>query len=193
MDKKTLRRHMLALRRALPPEQAKAKSVAVTKRLLDLPEVCNADTILSYVSSKDNEVDTREFIRALLQDHRRVLVPVMQPAQQLRWSHLESLNELQPNRFGIFEPLPDDYRFSTAPESSVCIVPGIAFSIDGHRIGYGGGYFDRYLSENSDICSIGLAFEVQTTAVWVPELHDVQVKAVLTETAYYKCKHIQRD
>ncbi len=182
---------MLALRRALPPEQAKVKSAAITKRLLDLPEVCTTDPILCYVSSKDNEVDTREFIRALLHENRQVLIPVMQPDKQLCWSNLKSLDELQPTRFGIFEPLPSNYHFSIPPKTSVCIVPGIAFSPDGHRIGYGGGCFDRYLSENNEIYSIGLAFSGQMAAVWIPEPHDVQVNAVLTETDYYKHKQIR--
>ncbi len=180
---------MLALRRALPPDEAQRRSAAITKVLLQIPAVQQAPAILCYVSSKDNEVDTLSFIRLLLDEQRMVLVPLMQPGNELCWSRLRSLEDLRPARFGILEPLPESCTFLDPPRNSVCIVPGIAFSSDGYRIGYGGGCFDRFLSVFNGIYSIGLSYDVQMNAVWPIDPMDIPVDLVLTETTIYKQKN----
>lgn len=177
----------------MPPDEAQRRSAAITRRLVKLSAVQQAPVILCYVSSKDNEVDTLNFIRMLLDDQRTVLVPVMQPGNELRWSRVYSLDEVHPERFGILEPPPESCAFLEPPQNSVCIVPGIAFSSQGHRIGYGGGYFDRFLSVYDKIYSIGLAYDDQTSAIWPVEATDIPVDLVVTETTLYNCKIMKRD
>ena len=185
MNKEALRKAGLAIRRNLPPEIRVRKSAEIRTRLFALDCVQTADTILSYVASKDNEVDTLPIIRQLLDRQTKVLVPMMQPGETLLWSRLTAIEELVPARFGILEPGPDFQRITPVPNNALCLVPGIVFSANGYRIGYGGGYFDRFLSSFSGK-SIGLAFECQIQAPWIPEPHDRSVSIVLTEENLYQ-------
>jgi len=146
-----------------------------------LPEVRDASTVLCYVSSKDNEVDTHGLIAQFVETGRRVFVPIAEPGGIMLWSQLLELDELAPARFGILEPRPESRRISPAPPDALVLVPGIAFSPDGHRIGYGGGYYDRFLAGHEGP-AIGLAFDVQIICSWETNEYDIPVKAVVTET-----------
>ncbi len=139
---------------------------------------------LSYVSSKDNEVDTHTLIRDLLARRATVLVPVTQPGRVLVWSQLHELEDLAPGRFGILEPKQECLRLVPPPKGGVVIVPGVVFSTDCRRIGYGGGYFDRFLAQYEGT-SIGLAFDCQIADDWVSEPHDIPVDFVVTESQLF--------
>ncbi len=184
MNKSQARALGLKLRQGLCPDEVSEKSGAIRERLWTLESLANASTVLTYVSSKDNEVDTLEIIRTLLSRERRVLVPVVQPGRQLAWSRLERLDVLAPSRFGVLEPVSEAQNFVEVPEGAVCLVPGIVFTRSGHRIGYGGGYFDRFLPSFGG-ASIGLAFEVQLSEEWMPDAYDVPVTILVTECGTY--------
>jgi len=123
----------------------------------------------------------------LLGEKKTVLVPIAQANRVLEWSHLTSLSELEPGRFGILEPKVECRRLVHPPrEGAVAITPGVAFTVRGYRIGYGGGYYDRFLSIFGGV-SIGLAFEVQMApAIPVGEF-DVAVDYVVTESRSICC------
>ena len=200
--KAVIRGEYLAARKALPVEEWAARSAAVRERLAGVAEFRDAATVLTYVSSKDNEVDTQALMASMLAKNVRVLVPVAGKDRRMTWSRLEALSELGPGRFGILEPLPGFARPTDPPGDAVVLVPGIAFTPDGYRIGYGGGYFDRFLAGFEGI-SIGLAFDLQmalqeerktgtvpsdrvpegdgTVPVFQP--HDVPVDIVVTESS----------
>ena len=142
--KEEIRRRCLAARRALAPEQVLEKSAAIYQHLQQLPLFQQASAVLTYVDSKDNEVQTRPLICQLLQNATPVFVPISEKGGQLRWSQLHNYDDLVPSRFGILEPRPERRTFPPLPTDAVCLTPGIAFSPRGDRIGYGGGYFDRF-------------------------------------------------
>ncbi|HNR35360.1 MAG TPA: 5-formyltetrahydrofolate cyclo-ligase [Candidatus Hydrogenedentes bacterium] len=179
-SKDELRRIALAARRALSPEMAAAKSAAIAERVRALEAFQQAPCVLGYVASKDNEVDTRALMDGVLREGRPVLVPVAKPRGIMIWSALRDWNDLAESRFGILEPRAESMRPTTPPPGSVCLVPGIAFSEDGYRIGYGGGYFDRFLA-GFDGVSIGLAFREQLYPRWIPEAHDIPVQMLVTD------------
>jgi 5-formyltetrahydrofolate cyclo-ligase len=181
MDKVRIRKQCLEARRALPAEAVAAKSAAVRARLKGLSAFGSASAYLCYVSSKDNEVDTVVLMEEMIGAEKLVLVPIANPGGVLAWSRLESLGELAPGRFGILEPRPESRRIMTPPPRSLAIVPGIAFTPDCRRIGYGGGCFDRFLATHGGT-SIGLAFEVQIVAGFDAQAHDVPVDYVVTES-----------
>jgi 5-formyltetrahydrofolate cyclo-ligase len=183
-DKAALRQRMLELRRTLPPDEAAQRSVAIMERLLESPVMRNAETLLTYVASKDNEVDTRPLIGRLLTEHRRVLVPVTLPGRQLAWARIAALDDLTPSRFGVLEPREHLLRLEDPSPGALCMVPGIAFDPDGYRIGYGGGYFDRFLSA-CEVYSIGLAYDLQILDSIPRDPWDRPVNKVLTETAWF--------
>lgn len=186
MDKSELRRHMLAARRAIPPEEAAARSAAIGARIVAFDVFRTAPLVFAYVSSKDNEVDTCILIRELLAKGRVVAVPKACPAGTMAWRRIESLDMLAWGSFGILEP-PDSCPL-TAPASKedVCLVPGIAFRRDGFRVGYGGGYFDRFL-DTFQGGAIGLAYTFQITDDFTPQQHDRPVQWLVTEKEVIRC------
>jgi len=184
IEKPKLRRAALARRRAMAPAEVARKSAAIVNRLMALDAVRAAPVLLSYISSKDNEVDTHRFVDRLLTANRTVLAPVAENRGLLAWSRLENLSELAPGRFGILEPMPAYRRLVVPPTNAPVLVPGIAFSRTGRRIGYGGGYYDRFLAGHPGP-KIGLAFELQIIDEFDAFSHDVPVDVVVTESAVY--------
>jgi 5,10-methenyltetrahydrofolate synthetase len=179
--KRAIRANALAARRALKPKDAAQKSDAILQRLKSLAEFESARTILTYVSSKDNEVDTMPLIRRALDANRTVAVPVAVPStRQMVWSELKSLDELQTSTFDILEPREDCLRPVQPAETDVAIVPGIAFDTECHRIGYGGGYYDRFLAAFPGK-KVALAYEVQIYDSIPAEPHDLPVDIIVTE------------
>jgi len=188
MDKNTIRKRCLSVRQAMPAQDVTGKSAAIVERLKSLRAFSMARNVLTYVSSKDNEVDTHALIEWLIANHTCVYVPAAQPDKLLAWSRIESLGQLAPARFGILEPIEGLPRSTVPPEDSVAIVPGIAFTRDCRRIGYGGGFYDRFLAAYPGP-SIALAFDLQIVDHIDSDPHDIPVDFIVTETQVY-CKPI---
>lgn len=184
MDNKAqIRAASLAWRRNMPENIASEHGRAIRERLCGLEAYRSASAVLVYLSAKDNEVDTLGVVRMEWDRGRDVLIPVMAPGRRLEWSRVAGPDDLAPGRFGLLEPLPERLRLMAPPADSACLVPGIAFTKQGYRIGYGGGYYDRFLAAYPGI-SIGLAYEGQWTE-FAHELHDVPVQYIVTESAVY--------
>lgn len=179
-EKERIRKHFLAVRRALSPEAVAANSRRIVERVQALPEFAAASAVLTYVASKDNEVETKELICSLLAETRPVLVPIARRGGALAWSRLLALDEIGPGRFGVLEPRRPHIRVQEPPQDAIALVPGIAFCTVGYRIGYGGGYFDRFLGHFTGV-AVGLAYECQIAPAWAAETHDVPVEVLVTE------------
>ncbi len=183
-DKAQIRRECLARRDALSQSEISDSSHSIRERLSALPEFLAASQILCYVS-KDNEVDTRRLIRDLLEADRSVLVPISQDDGTLVWSSLKSLDDLGSGAFGVPEPLPNQRLVVEPLPDALVIVPCIAFTPTGHRLGHGKGYFDRFLAQHGGT-SVGLAFEMQKIKRLPMEDHDIALDIVLTESGCYR-------
>lgn len=187
MDTKAqARAHWLAVRRSISDADYRAWSAAACDCLWTVPEFVRAPRVLTYVSSKDNEVDTLGIIRRLLEEGREVFVPVMAPKRSMHWTRLHSLDALKPNRFGILEPPPVKTDSAEFGSEDVCLVPGIAFSPTGHRLGYGGGYFDRFLSVFVGL-SLGMSFDALVSTDIPQDGHDIPVRLLITESRLIRC------
>ena len=182
--KKMLRRQYLEKRRALSAELWKEASSRITARLKGSGVFRDCEALLTYLSAKDNEVDTSAIIAVALQSDRNVLVPVVASDRNLVWAQIHDYSELVRGKFGLLEPDPERAQIVSVPASALCLTPGIAFTRDGKRIGYGGGYYDRFLSEFSGI-SIGLAFDFQIAPTLPQDAFDQRVGYVFTETKCY--------
>ena len=178
-DKNTLRQRLLAERRHLDPADALGRSTRIRDRLWLVPEFLAATCVFTYVSAKDNEVDTRMVIDRLLAEGREVACPAVVPGGQMVWRKIASLDDLAPGRYGIPEP-GVSCPIVTPDRATVVLVPGIVFSRNGHRIGYGGGYFDRFLAAFAGT-SIGLAYDFQLVDAVPATAHDVPMNMVITE------------
>jgi len=184
--KSTIRERMLVQRRRLDPIEALRRSGSVRAQLWLLPEFQAAGRVFAYVSAKDNEVETHAIITALLEEGREVACPCTAPDRTIAWRQIESLADLSPARYGIPEPRAD-CPMLWPDSSSVVLVPGIAFARNGERIGYGAGYFDRFLADSPGI-SIGLGYDFQIVDRIPTEPHDVPVKIVATESTIYRAE-----
>jgi len=183
LGKRELRKRVLAVRRAMAPAEVAERSRAIADALTRLDVFCSAQTVLSYIASKDNEVDTKPLVERLLAEGRIVLVPVADGRGGLAWSRLLALSELAPARFGILEPTPEFERRVEPPHQAPVLVPGIAFTRNGFRIGYGGGYYDNLLALTRPDCHrVAAAFDVQVADEVPAEPHVLDVHVLVTET-----------
>ena len=184
-DKAALRAQCLAARRAMPHDQWARDSAAIRRRLLSLPELAGAGPLLSYVSSKDHEVDTHALLQGFLDAQHPVWVPAMRPGRNLAWVPIRSLDDLAPGPFQILEPRPESVPGDPPPDAAPVLVPGIAFTPDCQRIGYGGGYFDRFLARHRGP-AIGLAFDLQIIPAFPASPHDIPLALVVTPSRVYR-------
>lgn len=181
-----IRRTLLERRRALTHEEWVQRSEAICVRVEGNSLFAAARTLLIYVSSKDHEVNTDDLIDHALGEGKTVLIPVTGAGVlELKWSRLCHRNELVPARFGLLEPRPEHLRLVPPPDDALCIVPGIAFTRAGERLGYGGGYYDRFLKSFAGV-SLGLAFELQIVPSLPLTETDRPVQHVVTESHWYK-------
>lgn len=172
-----------ARRRAIPPEARREKSGRVRDAALALSEVAAARAVGAYVSVH-SEVDTRGLLDALLARGRRVAVPVVTPPDAMRFARLSSLGELTEGAHGIPEPRPPHVP---AESVDVILVPGLLFTPDGHRLGNGGGYFDRLLRRMPRACRVALAFEEQVVDRLPLEEHDEAMDVLVTDARVVRC------
>jgi len=183
--KRELRRMALDRRRSMTAEQVARSSRAVWERIERTDQFAAAVRIAFYVSSKDNEVDTLDAIDRCIERGVEVLVPVVDRGQQaMAWSRIRSRDVLEPATFGILEPPPEVREPADPRYAAVAIVPGIAFDDACRRIGYGGGYYDRFIAEFTGL-TIAPAYQIQIVPRIYPEPHDLTVDRVVTETAVY--------
>ena len=145
--KKELRKKYKSIRLALPPEEKAGLDRLIYRRVTGLYQYRDAGLILTYVS-KENEPDTVRLIKRALSDGKRVAVPrCISGTRNMEFYLISSLDSLESCSFGVLEPKPDEcVKLTGYDENSLCIVPGLAFDSKGYRLGYGGGYYDRFLA-----------------------------------------------
>lgn len=181
--KSQLRKELLLRRDSLKEEERERKSQMIKERLFLLPEFQAATFILFYVAFK-SEVKTEGIIKEAIHSGKRVALPVVdRKGKRLLISELKDFDlELSAGYLGIPEHKERFFRPTALNALDIAIIPGIGFDGRGFRLGYGGGFYDRLLSEAvSKISSIGLAYEIQI----VPEIpggpHDIRVDKIITE------------
>jgi len=187
-EKKTTREKFKSLRMRLSREEVLTKSARIKKLLFGLSEFTRAKTIAFYVAKQaSREVETEEMIKESLTAGKRVLVPIVDKAAgKIFFSELQDYDsELAPGAFDILEPKPSCRRLVPATESDLMIVPALVFDLQGHRLGYGGGYYDRLLRELASIKPslpfVGLAYELQVVDKLPKTSRDVPVNILVTE------------
>ncbi|MDD2401408.1 MAG: 5-formyltetrahydrofolate cyclo-ligase [Clostridia bacterium] len=188
MNKKKLRKLMLEKRNTLLQSDIIDKSHEINEKLITQSFFRTSKTILSYISI-NNEPDTQAILQTAWQLKKQILVPVCQPSTNtLLISRLENLQELEEGHFHILEPKKEYLRPVKPSLVDLCILPGTAFDRNGYRLGYGSGYFDRFLPLlRSDCLKIALSYDYQILDTIPHESHDIPVDIILTEKAIYYC------
>ena len=186
--KQTLKQEISEKRKTLSKEEVIKKSKLIKKNLCSLSEFKKARNIMFYVSF-NNEVDTHEVIKELLSEkEKNIIVPyVLKNNPSLQLSEIRDFNELEPKSFGILEPRELYIREFNPNKIDLVILPGLVFDKKGCRVGYGYGYYDRFLKKVKKVKKIGLAFELQLVDEIPKEKHDVPVDILVTEKRVLKC------
>ena len=177
--KKALRAELLQLRRNMEKSVRKDIDEKIYNNLIKLDCVRTRRIFLVYASSPD-EVDTRRFISELLMNGKTVAVPKC-VGKEMRFLVIDSLDTLVKSRFGVDEPAFGDEI--TVFSDTVCIVPALRFDKNGYRLGWGGGFYDRFLA-NYDGIPIGICYESCCGEVPKDE-YDIAADIVITENGIY--------
>ncbi len=174
--KSALRKEILSQRRSMEKSVRKEYDEKIYNNLINSERIRRCDTFLVYASSPD-EVDTRRFIGYALSAGKTVAVPKC-VGKDMTFLKISSLSELVKSRFGVEEPLSGEEI--THFDDTVCIVPALRYDKSGHRLGWGGGFYDRFLPRYTGY-SVGLCYSTDCGEVPRDE-HDVPVDAVITES-----------
>lgn len=185
--KERLRKRVLAVHKGLDRGRVEVGGQAILEKVLGLEAYCRAKLVHTYVSSKENEVDTRALIGTCLAQGKRVAVPVVMPsAKTMGHALINGLDQLVVGPWGLAQPDPAAARWLPAKAPiDLVVVPGLAFDRRGQRIGRGGGYYDRFLAQVQTV-KIGLCYDELVLDCIPGEPHDVPVDMVVAETAIYQ-------
>jgi len=143
-----------------------------------LPDKCKQ--VLCYVSVR-SEAGTELIIRYCIENGIRIAVPKCGKEGKMDFYYITDLSELSCSYFGIPEPEGDPAVIVSDFSGTLCIVPGMSFDTDGKRMGYGGGFYDRFLSAHSEITSAGLCYHSLLSECIPSEPHDISVDYIITE------------
>ena len=187
LRKKQLRKEVLAAAAGLPGQYKKEADVKIVRLLLSLPGYRRAKTIFCFVGRGD-EIDTLPFIEKALSDGKKVAVPLCLGKGIMEARLIKSVSELSPGFFGIPEPPSDSCKVEPF-QIDMAVIPCAACSRDGRRLGYGGGYYDRYFeTETKTVRNSILICREKLVREDIPlEPHDIIFPAVVTEAGVYSC------
>jgi len=189
IDKGLLRRELLKKRDSIPSQVRKAKDAAINERLLSLDEIRNANVLFFFASFR-SEVNTLDAIAQLISDGKRLVLPKVDNERHILLLYeVKGMEELAEGYMGIPEPsvLTEDRMVEINGVDAV-IIPGAGFDVEGNRIGYGGGYYDRLLSLlTRHVPVIGPAYEEQIIDSIPSESHDIKVNMIVTDRRLIRC------
>lgn len=153
----------------------------ITEDFFESDIYLNAHKIFTFVSY-GSEINTCNIIRKAFEDKKIVAVPYMTgKPHDMVFLRINSFDELKPNKIGISEPEYNVENIVSSDKNTLVIVPGLAFDSEFYRIGYGGGYYDKYLSENEYAAAAGICFEEQITDRVPKDEYDVKMDLIVTD------------
>jgi len=191
LDKKTLRTEMLEKRAQLKANEILSKSEEIKNKLFQLEEFENANFIFSFISFKD-EIHTHDIIKDTINMGKKIGVPVtIKNPRKLLVSEVKDFdNELEIGPYDILAPKKEFERIIDPKLVDLVLVPGLAFDEYGFRLGYGGGYYDRFFTEiEKNVPKIGLCFNIQIIDKVPINSYDIPVDYIITEKDIIKPIH----
>jgi 5-formyltetrahydrofolate cyclo-ligase len=188
-NKKQIRKDILSLRNALPKTELEAMSRNICGRFTRLPVVENCASVMIFLSF-GSEINTDYIIEWLWEKQKKVLVPLCKPeAREMDIIPITTFDDLEPGYFGIREPKRDLRPPVDKEAIDLVVVPAVAFDRRGYRVGYGGGYYDRFLA-GMDVPRIGLAFSCQIIPEAPVDQYDLAVQGIVTEKEYINAANL---
>lgn len=176
MDKKELRKQIRNRKRQFTADELNELSVSVMNRLLGMPEVINAKTILLYYSLPD-EVNTHQTVELLARQGKTVLLPKVIDGENMEIRIYESSEDLTEGSYGIMEP--NGKLFTDYDKIDTAVIPGMSFDADNNRLGRGKGYYDRFLKNIPQAYKIGVCFDFQKEQNIPHDEYDIKMDTVI--------------
>lgn len=186
--KNVTRKEILSLRNSMSIEEVASRSEEIKNKLISTPMYAEAKHIFSFLSF-NKEVLTKPIIDDCLQKGKKVYIPLCNmEIREVVLCSFDGWNKLRPNRMGILEPAKDSIRISDRKVLDLAIVPGAVFDKAGNRIGYGGGYYDKFFSSlKKNIVKIAVCYSFQLVDHIAPDPHDVPMDYIITEKEIIRC------
>ncbi len=178
--KKDIRKRVLEIRNGLRIDELKNKSHIICKKLMSHPFFLEADVVGCYLDYR-NEVQTREIIEQAWRMQKKVAVPRVED-DEMSFYYLSSFSDLREGYRGIMEP--NEHTIADM-HNALVIMPGVAFDKRRNRIGYGKGFYDKFMSRHSGAKSIAIAFECQIVDEIERGLFDYCPDILMTEENIY--------
>ena len=175
MDKKELRRAIRERKRAMTEEEIVSRSAKLGALFTQSDAYKNAKTIYGYLPY-NQEVRTVPMLEQALKDGKRIAVPKVY-GDEMKFLYLDDLTKVSKGYAGIPEPIADGPVADDT--TALVLMPGLAFDPQGHRIGYGGGFYDKFLAAEPNHPTLALCYEFQMLPVLDTEEHDIPVDTVL--------------
>jgi len=180
-EKREIRKRILNLRNAMPLEAIAAKSGEIVQRLRELREIRESSTLMVFLNF-GSEVVTDDLIVWGWAEGKRIVVPLCHPeSREMTPCLIGGFADLETGHYGIREPKADRLRVVPPGEIEAVLVPAVAFDRRGYRVGYGGGYYDRFLPKAPQAARIGAVFACQIVPEVPIDRYDVQVERIATE------------
>ncbi|MCR5430932.1 MAG: 5-formyltetrahydrofolate cyclo-ligase [Lachnospiraceae bacterium] len=177
-DKKAIRKRILKLRSSLTPLDVMRCSRAVIDKVIESEEYKSSKTIYTYFET-ENEISTHGLMRRAWKDGKKVAVPLC-IGNRMEFIRINGLDSVMPGFKGIYEPFEGEVL---EEDEVLMIMPGLAFDRSFNRIGYGGGYYDRYISEHPEVkfTLMALCYDFQILDEKLDVfLHDIPVDMIIT-------------
>ncbi len=175
MDKKQLRSRIRRYKQAMTAQEIEDKSARLAQKFFKTEQYRTAGTLYGYLPY-NQEVRTEPILRQALLDGKRVAVPKVY-GEEMRFLYLEDLEAVAPGFGGIPEPVADTPV--AEDKEALVLMPGLAFDRQGHRIGYGGGFYDKFLALEPSHPTVALCYDFQMLEQLQTEEFDIPVDLVL--------------
>lgn len=176
LTKQELRAAIRSKKQAMTPEEIRCRSEALCHLVLDTDAYRNATTVYGYLPF-NQEIDLTGLLQQALRDGKQVALPKC-CGKDMRFIRMDQLCCIQRSAFGAPEPIHDGPV--AVDDRALVIVPGLLFDVRGYRIGYGGGYYDRFLASEPSHPTIGLCYDFQLVSRLDIEEHDIPVQTVFS-------------
>ena len=185
MNKRSIRNEIRNIKAQLSLADKQEMDRAIFQRLISHPRIMEAKTVYCYFSmSRLGEVDTQSFIEYALEKGIKIALPKIVD-NQIEFYQISSLSDLVVGKMKIMEP--DENCKKVLAVDETILIPGLAFDQNGNRLGYGKGYYDRYLAEKNHYL-LALAYNFQIYDKLEVEQHDIEVTEIITDIEVIKCR-----
>jgi len=187
VHKKELRDKYKSIRREMTVNVKQDRDNQIFSKLIEMDAYKKNDLILTYVST-DIEVDTIKFIEYALKDNKTVAVPrCVDGTRDMDFYIIKSLDDLESGSFSVLEPIIDKCQKLEEFDDAFCIVPALVYDSYGYRLGYGKGYYDRFLSAHKNMFRVGIVYCCCMVTKLIHGYFDVAVNTIVTEKYVKRC------